>query len=104
MKKTERGFAIFEFKDYNATPCNVQESSLATEAAIWFGVGEDIVMQGPFLGEGWRPFKLPENAHVTSRMHLTRAQVKTLLPLLQHFVDTGALPARSPRMPKRRRR
>ncbi len=73
MKRTERGFNRGEFVDRYDSKCSIQESSLATEAAIWFGVDVD--------------FKGNE-----ARMHLTQEQVQDLLPLLQEFVQTGGLP------------
>jgi hypothetical protein len=42
--------------------------------------------------------KLAQNAphgvtyQANTRMHLTQAQVKALLPLLSHFAENGALP------------
>lgn len=35
---TARGFGIVTFKDRYDAECSIQESSLATESAIWFGV------------------------------------------------------------------
>ncbi|MBY6918144.1 hypothetical protein FDB50_15550 [Clostridium botulinum] len=64
---TERGFKLISFKDLYGKKCNIQESSLATEEAIWFGVEE------------------------VSRMHLSREQVKEILPILQKYVDTGEI-------------
>jgi hypothetical protein len=65
--KTRRGFAIRHFTDLYGLPCSIQESSIATEEAIWFGVDE------------------------ARRMHLTRAHVKKLLPVLKQFVATGEI-------------
>jgi hypothetical protein len=73
VKTTSRGFTIGEFKDRYGKPCSIQKSSLASEPCIWLGVKEA-------LGE-------------PSRMHLTQQQVADLLPLLQHFVETGDLPS-----------
>lgn len=66
LRKTERGFGILEFTDVYDAECSLQESSSVTPR-IWFGAD----------GE---------------RMHLGVEDVKALLPLLQHFVDTGRLP------------
>jgi len=74
VKKTNRGFTICEFTDRYNSKCSVQESSLATEAAIWLGVDTDF------------------NGKECTRMHLTIEQVQELLQLLQTFVDTGYLP------------
>ena len=69
-KVTNRGFRRVDFTDRYGAACSLQESSLATEAAIWLGV----------------------NDPMASRMHLTQEQVAELLPLLQHFAETGYLP------------
>ena len=64
--KTNNGLDFISFKDDYGNLCSLQESSLATEDAVWLGVDE-------------------------SRMHLTRKQVKVLLPFLERFVKTGDL-------------
>ena len=64
---TGRGFGVRPFLDMYASACSVQESSLATDDALWLGVNDN-------------------------RMHLSRGQVVALLPLLQHFALTGMLP------------
>lgn len=63
---TEKGCKLMQFKDLYGKECSIQESSLATEYAIWVGVTEE-------------------------RMHLTQEQVKELLPILQKFADTGEI-------------
>jgi len=68
FRKTERGFVVAHFRDRYGEECSIQESSLAEEAAIW-------------LGEG------------SHRMHLTQGMVEQLLPVLEHFLKTGGLPA-----------
>jgi hypothetical protein len=68
---TPRGFWRADFVDDNGKPCSLQESSIATDDLIWFGV----------TGE----------PGARTRMHLTREQVATLLPYLQRFVATGNL-------------
>jgi hypothetical protein len=77
--KTNRGFRRIDFNDCYGEACSLQKSSLADADSIWFGVNE------------------AKNHHVTQlplspRMHLTRANVKKLLPILQHFAETGDLP------------
>jgi len=64
---TQRGFLRGEFVDRYGEQCSIQESSLATEAALWLGVDE-------------------------RRMHLTQGMAASLVPLIAHFVDTGQLP------------
>lgn len=83
IKKTIRGFGIIEFEDRYKQKCSLQESSLAEESAIWFGVDNT----GPSL-EGPNGQR---NEDVGVRMHLTVKQMKKLLPYLQNFIETGYL-------------
>ena len=103
---TPRGFGRLEFEDFNGETCSVQRSSLADLDCIWFGVNDadpqimarDAIRLGlkPIEGgekdNGWVPFVVPSEVLMTTRMHLTREQVKSLLPILKHFVKTGELP------------
>ncbi len=80
-RKTERGFEICEFEDRYGQKCSLQKSSLATEDAIWLGVSNT----GPHMGSS-------ANQDVEhGRMHLTKAQVKKLIPHLVKFAETGVL-------------
>lgn len=72
-----RGLTIARFRDRYGVECSIQTSSLATEDAIWLGQHNTTCSQ---CG-GTEP----------SRMHLTRELVEMLIPVLQHFVDTGVL-------------
>ncbi len=70
FKPTMRGFWRAEFKDRYGCACSLQESSLATEDAIWLGVdGED----------------------VPSRMHLAQEHAVALWPILKRFAETGSI-------------
>lgn len=95
MKYTERGFALHSFTDRNGITCSLQESSLATEDAIWLGATEiGLKRFEPFIG--WSDVVLNSKAGSVSyiannRMHLTREQVSLLIPVLQRFVDTGKI-------------
>jgi hypothetical protein len=60
----------YEFNDRYQTECTLQNSSLASEDAIWLGVHS------------------PKDA-ANGRMHLTKEMVRELIPRLQEFVDTG---------------
>lgn len=80
IKYNQRGFAFTSFKDRYKQECSLQKSSLATEDCIWLGVDVGIPKELGGAGE-----------QINGRMHLTRKQVKTLLPHLQRFVDTGEL-------------
>jgi hypothetical protein len=78
-QNTSRGFARVEFDDLYGARCSIQKSSLATEDAIWLGQNA------------------PTIHHVTGdamcRMHLSQDDVRWLLPMLQHFAETGELPS-----------
>ena len=69
LRNTDRGFSRGEFWDRYNRPCSIQESSLATEQCIWLGCDEGNSV----------------------RMHLTQAMAAELIPLMQHFVETGRL-------------
>ena len=79
--QTNRGFGLINFTDRYQQECSLQDSSLATEAAIWLGVDNT----GPELTgpTGQR------NEPVGARMHLTQTMVKQLLPFLTKFAQTG---------------
>jgi hypothetical protein len=69
VEKTIRGFEIIKFKDINNVECSLQQSSAAIyeipgTGAIWFGASD--------------------------RMHLSRKQLKKILPHLQAWVDSGS--------------
>jgi len=65
-------------------------------ACIWLGANE-IGMQEFKAGSGWvqRPeFDESSISHhfiANNRMHLTRQQVKKILPILQQFCETGEI-------------
>lgn len=87
--KTSRGFGRIDFTDLYGSECSLQESSLATEGAIWFGMnsGGSFELKPPYN-------KKPSDPDVDTggRMHLSQGQAAALLPLLEHFVKTGGLP------------
>lgn len=86
---TLRGFELVEFKDFYGYNCSIQKSSLAEEDAIWIGVtgANPKIMDSQTLE--WGEYSIPEDVLLTTRMHLTRKQVKELLPILKQFVKTG---------------
>ena len=93
--KTCRGFKKGDFVDYTGNKCSIQKSSMIEHNAIWFGI-DDPPIKMLIPGRGWVDVEIPNpNKHTIlqyGRMHLTQAQVKEILPTLQHFVDTGDLP------------
>lgn len=92
IETTQRGFEIVRFTDRYDEKCSIQKSSLASEAAIWFGIDNPklTVFENKQKGN-YLVSEMPENFSVSSRMHLTIDQVKELLPILQNFVETGEL-------------
>lgn len=97
QSKTERGFALGEFQDSYGQICSIQKSSSAMEPKIWLGINEPQPkimvkdMDPEYDGVGWISYLLPKQVMIQGRMHLTIAQVKELIPMLQKFVDTGEL-------------
>ena len=97
LKKTPRGFSIREFTDYNGGKCRIQKCSLATEDCIWLGasklrVQEFVAFRQP---SAWKDVEfantLEHHFVGNEAMHLSRKQVKKLIPILQKFVDTGEI-------------
>jgi len=86
---TNRGFNIIEFRDSFGIECSLQESSSAEENKIWLGCDR---ANPRYTVDGvWIDVELPEHCVCNTRMHLTREQVRDLLPYLRRFVDTGEL-------------
>jgi hypothetical protein len=92
LEHTPRGFGIIKFTDRYGVPCSLQASSLASEAAIWFGC-TDANPRVMVPGKSWQPVEMPEGYIADTRMHLTQDQVAALLPTLQHFAETGEVAA-----------
>jgi hypothetical protein len=97
ITKTKRGFKKGEFLDFNGVKCSIQMSSIATDDCIWFGakeigLQEFVAFRKP---SAWKDVELKESeGHhyiANNRMHLSRKQVKKLIPILQKFVDTRSL-------------
>ena len=75
-KTTSRGFAFVEFSDLYGAKCSLQESSLATDNAIWLGCDHETIHD--VTGE-----------RCGARMHLNEKQVRALIYHLQTWLDTG---------------
>lgn len=98
LQKNSIGFKSIGFEDANGVKCSIQESSVATDSLVWLG-SNDIGLK-EFVanrsGGAWQDVELADTMHhhyvANNRMHLTRDQVASLIPVLQHFVDTGVLP------------
>lgn len=76
----DRGFRGANFRDSYGQLCCIAESSSTLERAIWVGVKPQVNTTGV--------------SQVTA-MHLTQDTVKELLPILEHFAETGRLPEMS---------
>jgi hypothetical protein len=81
MNKTEsanitldQGLNKISFEDDFRQQCILQKNNSTLENKIWFGVDKDII-----------------GKTVNVRMHLTQEQVRSLLPHLQKFAETGEL-------------
>jgi hypothetical protein len=96
IKKTKRGFTYIEFKDRNNVECKIQKSSIATEDAIWLGakeigLKEFVAYRQPAWQDVDTTFSEKHHFVANNGMHLTRKQVKKLLPIFQKFVETGEI-------------
>lgn len=91
LNDTARGFAIGKFTDAYGQECSLQKSSKIGDY-IWLGVDSPklVVFEDDSKGR-YIQTKLPKNWDVHSRMHLSREQVKELLPALIKFAETGEL-------------
>lgn len=95
--KTPRGFSNLTFTDIYGTVCSIQKSSLADDDAIWFGADTLNLKRFPGDYTGWHDIDFAalfpgQQVIGNERMHLSRDQVKALLPTLIHFAETGELP------------
>lgn len=98
---TNRGFFLGQFEDDYGQKCSIQMSSIATRRCIWLGIDDadpkimasDARKVGIKTSEttGWIPYPIPEGVLLHTRMHLSREDVKRILPLLTKFAETGEL-------------
>jgi len=94
-------FPHARFNDYYNNECSIQLSSLLVEECIWLGVNnaKPIILASLANSNGiskdkttgWIDYPISSDVKFTTRMHLTREQVKNLLPILENFVKTGEL-------------
>lgn len=90
--KTIKKLAINNFKDDHDQDCILKKSSSSLEDKIWFGVTNPKLMVYENNSKGkCIVTDMPSTFSVNSKMHLTRSQVKELLPYLENFVNTGNL-------------
>lgn len=96
MPKTKRGFSYQEFEDYNGVACEIKKSSVAGDDCIWFGAKEIGLKEFvAYRKPPWKEVELEQTErhhHIANNsMHLSREQVKELLPILHKFVETGEI-------------
>lgn len=96
---THRGFDLYQSVDRNGIEYTIQKSSLATDNYIWLGI-DDINPQilatdaykfgiDTTKTTGWIDYPIPNEVLMSSRMHLSRDDVRKMLPILNKFVETG---------------
>jgi hypothetical protein len=81
-KKTERGFSYNEWTDVKGNKIHIQDSSVATDAYIWFGG----TVENVFIPteNGLEKYKFPEgDLLIEDRMHLNITKVKKLKEIIQ---------------------
>lgn len=89
-KKSGRGFSRIEFQDAHGDSGFFQISSLIGFEKILIG-RQNVEVKKLIAGQGWQPYRLPNDVRVFANVYLDREQVEALLPYLQHFVETGDL-------------
>ena len=89
VRKTPRGFKRIDFIDRYDVKCSLQQSSLATEDAIWLGPN-DADPRVLVKGDGWKPVPMPADYHANTRMHLNRDQVIALVAHLNAWLKSGS--------------
>ena len=85
-------FGTIRFRDRYEVMCHLQDSSMISEKAIWFGVENANPRILDTSSEGWVDYEIPKEVLLDTRMLLTQEQVKELLPILTKFSETGVLP------------
>lgn len=97
LKEIDRGFLSGSFYDDYGALCSIEESTVADKRSLWVGVNDAYLSYGSSytgkadINPNYIPMKTPKGAPTTTRMHLTGEMVAALIPLLQHFVETGSL-------------
>ncbi len=91
ITKTNRGFLVENFFDLRGIECSLQESSLATEYAIWFGTKDahptlNGVPVEPLLDLSCLHNFDDRNILHSTRMHLSQKLTKPLLKCLKNFL------------------
>lgn len=89
-----RGFKVIEFKDIYENELSIQESP-NDKNSLLLNINDNnpsIMKSDPIDNtEEWIDYSIPEDTYVNIRIHLSKEQIKELIPILQRFVDTGEL-------------
>ena len=92
---TQRGFELIEFDDLYGVKCSLQQSSLATEDALWFGPtdAEPKIMASKTSegGTGWVPYQISDDVMLSTRAHLSRPMAEQLVAHIQIWLQSGSL-------------
>lgn len=86
-KTVNGGWPIVRFKDFYEHDCHLQLSSIAGPCCVWLGLDRAEPVRRKAIG--WESVILPDEISIPTAMHLSLDQVKSLLPILQRFVETG---------------
>ena len=112
--RSNRGFGVVSFTDRSGVECSVQASSaidfddrrgigLYHPGSSMLYIGPDeanpriMARDAARLGietttdVGWIPYPVPDDVLMTTRMHLTRPQVRALIKRLNMWLKTGEL-------------
>ena len=86
---TDRGFELVRFIDLYGAKCSLQQSSLATQDAIWLGT-DDADPKFLVEGKGWVDYPISKDVMFNTRMHLSVDDLKDLLYHLHIWLNTGS--------------
>lgn len=97
VKSTPRGFTVVAFQDSYGANCSIQESSAIGDYSdsfdrpgssyIWLGL--DDADPKISAATGWIDYPIPNDVLLSTRMHLNREQVKSLIERLNQWLDSG---------------
>ena len=103
FNNTKRGFGKGNFQDAYGAECSIQDSSIMEkEPYLWLGLvdANPQIMRSDARklglpnseGNGWMEYKFPNEVFLSTRMHLSKTQVKGLIKVLKKWVKEGILP------------
>ena len=98
---TSRSFQVLKFVDRYDVNCSIQESSI-NGGGLWIGVdspnpriltseaAEHGLQPANLELTGWQSYPIPEAVSVTTRMHLDHDQIRSIIVVLQQWVDNNS--------------